>query len=524
MCNFLNCFLSESETIHEAFSFVKHTIEEAKFANIRLAGNFFREYIAPVATKYKERIDLEATLAAGGTKKLKTGTVSGTWKRSLQTEGQSGAFANVDSARSSPNGNLDTEVVQDVVARNSRTNSMKMEDEPKYKPLNKVLRNKGDPKAIREAKIRAREGKASLAVRSWLFPPKAARSAAGRKGLPKESLMRFSDRSPPLVLDPDTIREAVGHLSRNDPKLAALIARVGTEVLISDCGTPKPATQARLFDKCVRAITYTMVSIEAGTSFLRRLAMKIGVCLESKEPSTRKKLLGECFLSVKEGGGADDLARPEELLELLLNGRSQEIVFTHQMMRELVNDCEIIKGKRTGYPHICGITFPCGKNDDHGLFLQKARAHAAGGTEEPVSAGFSNAKAGFLVSLVEDFETGRISGKKIAMASDRDATKMLLGLKGIGDWSACQVLMNFLSRADVMLYGDLTVRNYLNELYDIGHQDESETLLESSADFGDTGQNRNLIDDLAKKNQWAPYRSVVCYLMYYLQEENLVLL
>lgn len=29
----------------------EHTIEEAKYANIRLAGNFFREYIAPVATR-----------------------------------------------------------------------------------------------------------------------------------------------------------------------------------------------------------------------------------------------------------------------------------------------------------------------------------------------------------------------------------------------------------------------------------------------------------------------------------------
>ena len=39
----------------------EHTVEEAKFANIRLAGNFFREYIAPVATRYRERIDLEAS-------------------------------------------------------------------------------------------------------------------------------------------------------------------------------------------------------------------------------------------------------------------------------------------------------------------------------------------------------------------------------------------------------------------------------------------------------------------------------
>ena len=68
------------------------------------------------------------------------------------------------------------------------------------------------------------------------------------------------------------------------------------------------------------------------------------------------------------------------------------------------------------------------------------------------------------------------------------------------------------------------MRNYLNDLYDIAHKTESETLLQSAADFGDTGPNRNLIDAVAKEHGWRPYRSIVCYLMYHLQEENLVLL
>ena len=33
--------------------------------------------------------------------------------------------------------------------------------------------------------------------------------------------------------------------------------------------------QARLFDKCLKSITFTMVSVEAGNAFLRRLAMKV---------------------------------------------------------------------------------------------------------------------------------------------------------------------------------------------------------------------------------------------------------
>ena len=73
----------------------EHTIEEAKFANIHLAGNFFREFLAPVASRHEERIDLEATLAAGGTAKLKRGTVESAWRRSLEAAGQSGKFSSV---------------------------------------------------------------------------------------------------------------------------------------------------------------------------------------------------------------------------------------------------------------------------------------------------------------------------------------------------------------------------------------------------------------------------------------------
>ena len=42
---------------------------------------------------------------------------------------------------------------------------------------------------------------------------------------------------------------------------------------------------------------------------------------------------------------------------------------------------------------------------------------------------------------------------------------------------AGRVLMDFLQRADIMLYGDLTIRNYLNELYDLGRIEIPQTML-----------------------------------------------
>ena len=105
---------------------------------------------------------------------------------------------------------------------------------------------------------------------------------------------------------------------------------------------------------------------------------------------------------------------------------------------------------------------PCGKHDDPNVFLQKARAHARGLPDaKEVSAGYSAPKAGFIIAMVKAFEDGKISGELMEKASDREAARMITSLPGIGDWSAGGVLMNFLSRADVMLYGDLTIRNYV---------------------------------------------------------------
>lgn len=194
-----------------------------------LVGRFFREFLAPVATRFKERIDLEATLAAAGKTELKSGTVSGAWKRSLEAAGQSGAFAKFqdtssDSGTANSSGNdSDVDFMEEDLVVDEETPPAKNEEEPKYKPLNKVIRNKGDPVAVRQAKAKAKSGQASLAVQRWLFPPKVARSTR-KRGLARSSLLRFSDTKPALVLTHDTVYQAVTHLSNSDPRLASLIS------------------------------------------------------------------------------------------------------------------------------------------------------------------------------------------------------------------------------------------------------------------------------------------------------------
>jgi hypothetical protein len=252
--------------------------------------------------------------------------------------------------------------------------------------------------------------------------------------------------------------------------------------------------------------------------------MKIGALLESMKPKERLLILEETIQSWKEGEfKGDDSLTTDKVLSMFLNGLGQAVVFTPRLIGDLAKACVYIKGERSGYPHLCGATQKCGKHEDPKDFLEKARAQMRGGAEH-VSAGYSAQKAQFIIQLVEAFESGTVTAEKIAAASDREAARMLLSLKGIGDWCAGSVLVHFLKRADVMLYGDVTIRNYLNDLYEIHHNDASETVLDSLADFPDNRENRNRIDALAQRNGWYPYRSLVGFLMYHLQEEQLFLL
>lgn len=78
------------------------------------------------------------------------------------------------------------------------------------------------------------------------------------------------------------------------------------------------------------------------------------------------------------------------------------------------------------------------------LFLAMARAHARDPNAKPVFSGYSRNKTGFIVPLVNDFTTGKLSGRKIEAASDREAAKILLDVKGFGVWCVGEVSRRFL--------------------------------------------------------------------------------
>jgi hypothetical protein len=265
---------------------------------------------------------------------------------------------------------------------------------------------------------------------------------------------------------------------------------------------------------------------------LRKLAIKCGVLLEAKPVAERQAKLRAILGELRNSGecGPTQLADEAELLKVLLEGDFRRFVFTPLMVDVVGSACNSM-----GLPHLAGsgsgnfVKVKAGQNDDPANFRDVCRAQEADPKNAKTACGFSagtpgkvNGKAPFILQLVRKFKNGEVPD--VATLSDREAAKMLRGFQGVGDWVAGRVLMDFLQRADIMLYGDLTIRNYLNDLYNIDHVSTSETMIESAADFPDTPQVRNLIDGVAERHGWAPYRSIICILMYFLQEDNLVLL
>jgi DNA-3-methyladenine glycosylase II len=81
------------------------------------------------------------------------------------------------------------------------------------------------------------------------------------------------------------------------------------------------------------------------------------------------------------------------------------------------------------------------------------------------AAGLSHAKVGFLRSLAEHVEDGRVELDRIDELSDEDVAAGLLDVKGIGQWSIDMFLMFQLQRPDVLPVGDLGIRRAAQRLY-----------------------------------------------------------
>ena len=107
------------------------------------------------------------------------------------------------------------------------------------------------------------------------------------------------------------------------------------------------------------------------------------------------------------------------------------------------------------------------------------------------AAGLSHAKVASLRSLAEHMEAGELGIDELMALDDEQATRALVAVKGIGEWTADMFLMFTLHRQDVLASGDLGIRNAVKRAYGLDAAPDAASLT-------------------ALAEPWRPYRTRAC--------------
>jgi DNA-3-methyladenine glycosylase II len=116
--------------------------------------------------------------------------------------------------------------------------------------------------------------------------------------------------------------------------------------------------------------------------------------------------------------------------------------------------------------------------DGHGLVAFPAPESVLGSSIGELRAlGFSTRKAEYLLSCAYAVASGAIDEVSLQSSDRAAATEMLLGLRGIGRWSAEYVLLRGLGRIDVYPADDVGARNKLQRFFEIPIAPDREQIL-----------------------------------------------
>jgi len=107
-------------------------------------------------------------------------------------------------------------------------------------------------------------------------------------------------------------------------------------------------------------------------------------------------------------------------------------------------------------------------------------------------AGVSGSKTNYIKNVANAFVTHEIEIGKIKRMNDEEIITTLTKIKGVGKWSAEMILLFTLNRPDVFSFGDLGLRNAIQNLYAITDKEEILKLTKT----------------------WSPHRSLACWYLW----------
>ena len=110
------------------------------------------------------------------------------------------------------------------------------------------------------------------------------------------------------------------------------------------------------------------------------------------------------------------------------------------------------------------------------------------------SIGLSNAKVSYVHNVAAFCIEHKITDKKLLAMSNEDIIKLLVQIKGIGQWSVEMLLMFTLGREDVFAVDDLGIQQAMIKLYKL-----------------DTANKKEMKNKMLKiSSKWSPYRTYAC--------------
>ena len=115
--------------------------------------------------------------------------------------------------------------------------------------------------------------------------------------------------------------------------------------------------------------------------------------------------------------------------------------------------------------------------------------------EDMKKTGLSSQKINYIKNLANYFNTNLFNSKKVEKMSNKEISRELIQIKGIGQWTIDMFLMFTLNRPDVMPYSDLGIQKGIKTLFDLDElptKDEMKTL----------------------SIKWRPYRTVACWYLW----------
>ena len=89
---------------------------------------------------------------------------------------------------------------------------------------------------------------------------------------------------------------------------------------------------------------------------------------------------------------------------------------------------------------------------------------------------FSTRKAEYLIEIAKQFVSGNISKEILSLHTTDEAIRLLVEVRGIGEWTANYALMKSLKRLECVTYGDVGLYNALHNLKGFDKRPSRETL------------------------------------------------